>query len=283
MSKTLILDLHNFAHRCRAGMSNDGDNFLFKFIRNLRALVATHKPNAMVFVKEGSPKHRYELFKEYKQNRKVKEDDPNLKEKWAELMGFREKINEAADFALKDLEVTVMRHGALEADDVIANYARFLAGKGEEVVVASNDKDFVQLLYGAPPNIKVYDIGKKEFMATPDHDPVVYKAIAGDKSDNIPGVEGYGPKKASKCAQDLSLIEQWGEENRAVYERNLKLVRFYEMTDDDWRHTQIQRGRWDPAALMIDFMSFEFTSLVEQKTLEKFYETFGNMKMATLP
>jgi len=287
MGKTLIVDFQNFAHRCRAGFSNEGTAFLFKFVRNLRALVAEHQPTSLVLVKEGSPQYRYDLFKEYKQNRKIKEDDPKLQEKWTELMGFKEQADEAIMFALKNLEVTVLRHGRLEADDVIANYARFLAEKGEDVVVASNDKDFVQLLHGSPANIRVYDTGKKEFFSPPDHDPVVYKALVGDKSDNIPGVPGYGPKKALKLTQAIAEgsfdVEHLGQEHYEIFQRNVKLVEFAQMSEEDWYRVEAQRGKWDPAALMIDFHAFGFASLTKDKTLNSYYDTFGGMEPAKLP
>lgn len=283
MGKTLIVDFQNFAHRCRAGFSNEGTAFLFKFVRNLRALVAEHQPTSLVLVKEGSPQYRYDLFKEYKQNRKIKEDDPKLEEKWKELMGFKEKADEAILFALKNLEVTVLRHPRLEADDLIANYARFLADKGEEVVVASNDKDFVQLLYRASENIKVWDPGKKTFVAAPEHDPIVYKALTGDKSDNIPGVEGFGPKKAEAVARHNSATTVLSGEQLVTYERNYKLVEFAKMTDEDWYRVEAQRGKWDPAALMIDFHTFGFASLTKDKALNSYYDTFGGMEPAKLP
>lgn len=285
MGKTLIVDFQNFAHRCKAGFSNEGTAFLFKFVRNLRALVAEHSPTSLVLVKEGSPAHRYELFKEYKGNRKIKEDDPKLEEKWKELMGFKEKTDEAIDFALKNLEVTVLRHPRLEADDVIANYARFLADKGEEVVVASNDKDFVQLLYRAPENIKVWDPGKKAFIVAPEYDPVVYKALTGDKSDNIPGIQGFGPKKAAFSAADPDFARTYHDlgEFSDEFRRNYKLVEFAQMRDEDWYRVEAQRGKWDPAALMIDFHTFGFASLTKDKTLNSFYDTFGGMEPAKLP
>lgn len=300
MGKTLIVDFQNFAHRCKAGFSNEGTAFLFKFVRNLRALVAEHSPTSLVLVKEGSPAHRYELFKEYKGQRKVKEDDPKLKEKWAELMGFKEKADEAILFALKNLEVTVLRHGRLEADDLIFNYARFLAEKGEEVVVASNDKDFVQLLakddeFPSTHLIKVYDTGAKDFRK-----PLVdanetcrltrkqvnwVKALTGDKSDNIPGVPGFGPKKAMSAVQvlDWDPATALSPESLEIFERNVKLVEFAQMSEEDWYRVEAQRGKWDPAALMIDFHAFGFASLTKDKTLNSYYDTFGGMEPAKLP
>ena len=63
--------------------------------------------------------------------------------------------------------MTVLRHARLEADDLIANYARFLAEKGEDVVVASNDKDFAQLLWEGHERVSVWDPGTKAFVAKP--------------------------------------------------------------------------------------------------------------------
>lgn len=300
MGKTLIVDFANFCHRCKAGFSNEGTAFLYKFVRNLRALAAEHQPTSLVFVKEGSPVHRYEIFKEYKQNRKVKEDDPKVAEKFAQVMELKEKSKEAEYFSLKNLEVTVLRHRNLEADDVIANYARFLVSKGEEVIIASTDKDFVQLLAheDAFPNthlIKVYDFGTKDFRKPLlDADKtskltlsqVVYmKALTGDKSDNIPGVPGFGPKKTLTAIQN----EDWdpkvalSPESFEIFERNVKLVQFAAMENEDWCRVEMQRGHWDPAALMIDFHTFGFTSLVKESTLNMFYETFSGMEPAKLP
>lgn len=300
MGKTLVVDLQNFAHRCKAGFSNEGTAFLFKFVRNLRALVAEHQATSLVLVKEGSPQHRYELFKEYKGQRKVKEDDPKLKEKWAELMGFKEKVDEAVYFALKNLEVTVLRHARLEADDVIANYARFLAEKGEDVVIASNDKDFVQLLakddtFACTHHIGVYDIGAKAFrkplvdansVTRLTREQVIrMKALTGDKSDNIPGVPGFGPKKALGAVQtpDWDPATALSPESLEVFERNVKLVEFAKMESDDWYRVEMQRGKWDPAALMIDFHTFGFATLTTDKALNSYYSTFGDMTVAKVP
>ena len=236
-------------------------------------------------VKEGSPKHRYELFSEYKQNRKVKEDDPKFQEKYMELMGFKEKVDEAVAFSLKNLEVTVLRHPKLEADDVIANYARFLSEKGEEVVVVSNDKDFAQLLWEGHETVSVWDPGTKEFFSKPSVNPMVVKALTGDKSDNIPGIPGYGPKKAEKAASDEEFSRMYADngELAAEFKRNLSLIEFAKMADEDWYRVEMMRGKWDPAAIMIDFHTYGFSTLVKEKALQSYYDTFGEMVPAKLP
>ena len=284
---TLLLDLNNFGHRCRAGFTNDGSAFLFKFVRNLRALVAEINPTSLVFVKEGSPEHRYEIFPEYKGNRRVKKDDPEVEKKWKEIMELKEQLDEAVQFCLKNLEVTVLKHPKCEADDLIANIAHALAKEGKDVVVASNDQDFKQLLttdeFG---KIRVYDLGKKEYMTKPEHDALVYKAIVGDKSDNIPGIPGYGPKKALKLTQAIADgsfdLEHLGQEHYDVYQRNLKLIKFLELDQDQWRRVQADRGKWDPAALMIDFCMLGMESLAEEKAYNRMCDTFGSLQRAVL-
>jgi 5'-3' exonuclease len=281
----LLLDLNNFAHRARAGFTNDGSAFLFKFVRNLRALIAVIEPKSLVFVKEGSPEHRYEIFPEYKGNRRVKVDDPEAQKKFVDIMELKEQVDEAVEFCLKNLEVTVVKHPKCEADDLIANMAKALAKEGKACVVASNDKDFIQLLATDETGlVKVYDTGSKSYHEKPAYNALVYKALTGDKSDNIPGVPGFGPKKAEKAASDPAFdpAQALSPESLTLYERNVKLVSFLELNQDDWRRVQADRGKWDPAALMIDFCMLGMESLCEQATFEKMCDTFGSLEKAAL-
>lgn len=285
----MLLDFQNFCHRTRAGFTNEGSAFLFKFIRNLRALVAELKPTSLVLVGEGSPTHRYEAYPDYKGHRRLKDDDKAFQEKYAELAEFKKAANGARDFCLKSLEVSFVSHAALEADDLIAGLALKLSGEGKQVVVASNDQDFRQLLGHGSPRIHVYDTGKKEYMTPvtgPDGRPltaeqhVTLKALLGDKSDNVPPVPGFGPKKALKAAAagDLGLVG----ETQEAFERNVKLVRFLEVTPEMYRRVTLDRGRFDPAALLIDLQMFEMHSLLEPKAYDRLVETFGSLGVVRL-
>ncbi len=312
----ILLDLNNFAYRCRLGVARPGGkstnisteentrnpttSFLYMFVRNLRALVATfqessEKPCSLVFVKEGSPDHRHEIFPEYKAQRRVKVDDPKANEKWKEIMALKEQMDDAVGFCLKNLEVSVIKHPRLEADDLIANVARDLAKDGKNCIIASNDKDFEQLLGDGYPQIQVYDTDAKEFRSIPKSplnveealttkQLISIKALMGDKSDNIPGVTGFGPKKALKAVMDPEFdpVIALSADNLAIYERNLKLVRFYELNQDEWRKVQLDRGRFDPAAIMVDFVMNDFKSLLEQKAYDRFIDTFGALERAKL-
>lgn len=278
----MLLDLQNFAHSCRAGFTNDGSAFLFKFVRNLRALVEAINPTSLVFVKEGSPEHRYAIYPEYKGNRRVKVDDPEAQKKAMEIMALKEQLDDAVSFCVKNLEVTVVKHPKCEADDLIANIARALSKEGKDVVVASNDKDFAQLV--GEPHVRVYDTRKKEYREKPAYNVLVYKALVGDKSDNIPGVPGFGPKKAEKAAMDPNFdpAAALSGESLAIYERNVKLVTFLELDQDSWRKVQADRGKYDPAGLLIDFHMLGMESLAEEKTYNRICDTFGALKQAVL-
>src|ERR1700743_697222 len=116
-------------------------------------------------------------------------------------------IREATEaFCLPSIELA-----GYEADDLIATYARCAVERGEEVVVVSSDKDLMQLVR---PGVAMFDpmkskpIGPEEvfekFGVTPDK-VVEVQALAGDSTDNVPGVRGIGIKTAAE------LIGQYGD------------------------------------------------------------------------
>ncbi len=94
--------------------------------------------------------------------------------------------------------------GHLEADDVISWMSSNINGKK---IIVSVDRDFIQLI---SPNVSVYNPIKKKLYDVTNFEEtfklntkefLYYKAIVGDKSDNIPGVEGYGEVKGIKLAR----------------------------------------------------------------------------------
>jgi DNA polymerase-1 len=98
-----------------------------------------------------------------------------------------------------------------EADDLLATYARAAAARGDRVTIVSSDKDLMQLVGG---NIELFDpiknrrIGdaevKEKFGVGPDK-VIDVQALAGDSSDNVPGVPGIGVKTAAE------LINTYGD------------------------------------------------------------------------
>ncbi len=100
-----------------------------------------------------------------------------------------------------------------EADDLIAAYAKAALGKGMSVRIVSSDKDLMQLIR---PGVEMFDplkstpIGPdevfKKFCVTPDK-VVDIQALAGDSTDNIPGVPGIGVKTAAELINAYGSLE----------------------------------------------------------------------------
>lgn len=163
-------------------------------LKNIGFLVDAIKPKAVIVVWEdgGGSQRRRGIFKEYKEGRK----------------GLRTSSGEGDEVRIYQLQVLSKALGCFpvcqlyapgaECDDVIAYLAQHKFQQ-EQVVIASNDKDFYQLL--VDPRIKIYDPATKntydasralEKFGVPPHNLVVARAIVGDPSDNLNGVPGIG-------------------------------------------------------------------------------------------
>jgi 5'-3' exonuclease len=99
-------------------------------------------------------------------------------------------------------QVTV--HG-WEADDVISTLARSFAKRGVPVAIHSNDMDYAQLT--RLPNVTLVGVDTK---GVDGRWVALYKALVGDKSDNIAGINGFGPKRW------LELEDYWPQIERAI-------------------------------------------------------------------
>jgi DNA polymerase-1 len=118
-----------------------------------------------------------------------------------------------------------------EADDLIATYARQATEAGAEVTIVSSDKDLMQLV---TDNVTMFDAMKNKVIG---HDEVVEKfglgpdkvvevqALAGDSSDNVPGVPGIGVKTAAQLLTEYgdleSLLERAEEIKQPKRRQNL--------------------------------------------------------------
>ena len=161
-------------------------------------LVKEHAPQriAVVFDAPGRT-FRDELFTAYKAHRPSM--PPELRAQIAPLL----EIIAAQGLPLLRIE-------GVEADDVIGTLARHAAREGRRVLISTGDKDMAQLVDGAITLINtmsntVLDRAgvKAKFDVMPEQ-IIDYLALAGDSSDNIPGIEKVGPKTAAK------LLGQYG-------------------------------------------------------------------------
>lgn len=119
-------------------------------------------------------------------------------------------IREAVDA----LNINHLEMEGFEADDLIATYAKQATDKGYEAVVVSADKDLMQLIR---PGVEYYDPMKDKFFTPEDvkekfgvypEQVVDVQALAGDSTDNVPGVPGIGLKTAAELINQFGSLEQ---------------------------------------------------------------------------
>tara|TARA_B100001175_G_scaffold317614_1_gene335291 strand:- start:681 stop:3446 length:2766 start_codon:yes stop_codon:yes gene_type:complete len=176
-------------------------SMLFKLLEDARSDDSKHKPTHFAVIFDSARKNfRNEIYKEYKANRAEAPDD------LAPQFEYIRKSVEA--FNLPSIELL-----NYEADDLIATYAKEITEAGAKVTVISSDKDLMQLVSN---KIRLFDpmkskvIGEKEvlekFGVTPTQ-VIDVQSLAGDSSDNIPGVPGIGIKTAAELINRYKNLE----------------------------------------------------------------------------
>ncbi len=136
--------------------------------------------------------------------------------------------------AVKAFNVACIEQEGYEADDLIATYAREVVDAGGDVTIVSSDKDLMQLVR---PGVVMLDamknaaIGREEVMekfGVPPDKVVDVQALAGDSTDNVPGVPGIGVKTAAELINEYgdldTLLERAGEIKQP--KRREKLIEF---------------------------------------------------------
>lgn len=208
MTKVLIVDGNNLMMRAvhatvgRAVMTADGVSTaaLVVFVNSLSKFVCDERPDAVVVCWDsGGSDYRSRLYPAYKESRKTPAEDLEThKHSSAEL------IHEFLALA----GIPQMQQKGVEADDLIAEYWRVHRRRGDQVVLLSNDKDFLQLLDDGTEQLRLSSGGaptdrwtaarvRGELLCEPFQLPVAM-SLAGDLSDDVPGVRGYGMKTAIK-------------------------------------------------------------------------------------
>ena len=169
-------------------------NMLVKLITDM------HVPNIAVIFDAARKNFRNDIYPKYKANRDETPED---------LIPQFPLIRKATEaFSIPAIEME-----GFEADDLIAAYARLANEKGYPVAIVSSDKDLMQLVRPGVRMIdpmKYKDIGENEvlekFGVTPDK-VVDVQALAGDSTDNVPGVPGIGVKTAALLINEYGDLE----------------------------------------------------------------------------
>lgn len=167
-------------------------SMLFKLLEDSRSDDSKHKPTHFAVIFDSAKKNfRNDIYSDYKANRTEAPED---------LAPQFEYIRKAVKaFNLPSIELL-----NYEADDLIATYAKKIIDAGAKVTVISSDKDLMQLV---SDKIRLYDpmknkvLGEKEVIekfGVKPNQVVDVQSLAGDSSDNIPGVPGIGVKTAAE-------------------------------------------------------------------------------------
>jgi DNA polymerase-1 len=213
-SNVLIIDgLNTFIRVFSAvpALNDDGEHIggVTGFLRSVAAVIRQFKPSRciIVFDGKGGSARRKKVFPEYKANRAVKtqfnryQEFANLED---ESQSMKRQFGRTIEY-LNQLPVTVLAVDNVEADDIIAYIANEIyTEEKHKVTIVSTDRDFLQLVNG---RINVWSPVKKilytpsvlhEEIGIPSLNYLMYRSFIGDKSDNIPGINGVALKTMIK-------------------------------------------------------------------------------------
>jgi 5'-3' exonuclease len=227
------------------------------FLKILQKLVRETKPDQIVIAwdGEGGSQKRKSVNKGYKEGRKpirLNRDIRNMSEN-EEIENKIWQQTRLVEY-LNQMPISQTMLPAVEADDVIAYVSRLPSLKGWQKVIISSDKDFFQLcddetVVFRPIQKKVINTNRllEEFSIHPTN-MALARAIAGDKSDNLPGIRGVGLGTIKKrfpffadaefctvdkligfCEDSESDLKVYQQiiDGRAVIEENYKLMQLY--------------------------------------------------------
>lgn len=224
------------------------------------------------------PTFRHEMFKDYKAQRPL---TPS---------GIISQIPVTKE-VLEAFKIPVFAKEGVEADDLIATICQ-LIGTDTEIFIVSGDLDNLQLVN---ENIKVYTMGKgirdtiiydinkvRERFGIEPSQMVDFKALTGDPSDNIPGVEGIGKKTAAEIIQKYGNIKNLYEEistDTAVLKPKVKemlkqnkesalisrqLAQMKKDVDIDFKIEDCKFGNFNESQVEGIFKKLEFNSLINR-------------------
>ena len=175
----------------------------------------------------GKSYYRMDMHDEYKGTRKKPQDEEEVKK----YEDFFAVLNALPD----EIDEEVLKFRGVEADDILAYITQNVSSRYEHTWIVSSDRDLYQLI---DDNVSVFNIfGRKEVTVeslmddygTTPYEYMLSRIIEGDKSDNILGIEGIGPKRAQGLAKDhkefYKLLDSLPLKGKSKYIQNLNAGR----------------------------------------------------------
>ena len=292
-----LIDGHALAYRAYFALSATGGQRwqtstgeptagVFGFASVLIKILEQEKPDYIAVAFDTGKTFRDEMYPEYKATREKMPED---------LVPQLERIRELVDtFNMPRLEME-----GFEADDVLGSVARQAAEQGLGVKIITGDRDLLQLVGdGIIVNLPgksmsdatdyMTDDAVKDYFGVRPDQVVDYKALVGDKSDNIPGVRGVGEKTAGALLEKYGTLDEvyahldeiesrWrgkleqGKDS-AYMSRDLAQIRTDLPIKLDLE--QAKSNRYDPETVLAFFKQMEFRTLSRR---------FENLTMAIQP
>ncbi len=254
----------------------------YGFTSMLLGMMRQHQPDYLAagFDLE-APTFRHEKFEAYKAQRPAMPED------------LRPQIRRIKEI-LKAMNLSVLEREGFEADDILAGLARQAEGKGWKVLIATGDKDFLQIvsdkvkvvrpkpgrseetIYGPEEVEREYGVGPERI--------VDIFALAGDAVDNVPGVPGIGPKTATDLIKKFGSLDNLYnnldkvekprirrllEEHRKQAELSRELVTLHLAELPGLKLSDLKVHEPDRGELMRLFKELEFESLYREYSLTK--------------
>tara|TARA_B100001121_G_scaffold132179_1_gene115862 strand:+ start:1268 stop:4042 length:2775 start_codon:yes stop_codon:yes gene_type:complete len=176
-------------------------NMLFKLLEDSKSYQNLQKPTHFAVIFDSARKtFRNEIYSDYKANRSEAPDDliPQFKYIRKSVLAFNLPSIELVNY---------------EADDLIATYTNQILKAGAKVTIVSSDKDLMQLY---KKGVRIFDPMKNKFIKDDDvqnkfgvvaSKVIDVQALAGDSSDNVPGVPGIGVKTAAELINKYGNLE----------------------------------------------------------------------------
>jgi DNA polymerase-1 len=251
-------------------------NALYGFTQMLLKVLKDRKPDHIAVVFDvGRETFRTELFPEYKANRSAMPED---------LVPQIAPIKEM----VRAFNIPALELRGYEADDIIATIARDCRTRGVDIVVVTGDKDLMQIV---EEGVTLLDTMKdkstgiaevqERFGVGPERVTDIL-GLAGDTSDNIPGVPGVGEKTAMKLIQDFGSMEdllaraaevkgKTGERLREFAEQAILSRRLATVNCEvplDYRYEDFAVESPDNRKLAELFREYGFTTLMKELTSE---------------
>ncbi|MCW5874294.1 MAG: DNA polymerase I [Anaerolineales bacterium] len=291
MPQTLyLIDGHALAYRTYFALTSAGTGSsrwstsageptagVFGFTSVLLRILEQERPEYMAVAFDVGKTFRDKRYPEYKATREKMPDDLRLQ---------MERIREMVDaFNFPRLEME-----GFEADDVIGSIAKKAAGEGVGVKIITGDKDLLQLV---DKRIIVSLPGKQladskdygpqdvfEFLGVMPEQVVDFKAMIGDKSDNIPGVSGIGEKTAAALLAEYKTLDniyanldklkpaqrQKFEDGRSDAYLSQELANIVTTIDFDFHIQQARTDRIKAQEVQELFRQLEFRTLIKRLT-----------------